>query len=104
MNSPALCTNIKGGLFEAAVGLIGWCIVVLWLAGWAIVKAAEPPRLRPKEGETVRSELLIAINKAFKQADIQIPLPQQDVHVHWTDKGATVDETKNHVGHIWRHI
>jgi potassium-dependent mechanosensitive channel len=29
-----------------------------------------------------RSELTIAINNAFKEAGIQIPFPQQDVHVH----------------------
>jgi potassium efflux system protein len=32
-----------------------------------------------------RSELTIAINNAFKEAGIQIPFPQQDVHVHWPD-------------------
>jgi small-conductance mechanosensitive channel len=32
-----------------------------------------------------RSELTIAINKAFKEAGVQIPFPQQDVHVHWAD-------------------
>jgi small-conductance mechanosensitive channel len=32
-----------------------------------------------------RSELTIAINRAFKEAGIQIPFPQQDVHLHWTD-------------------
>jgi small-conductance mechanosensitive channel len=31
-----------------------------------------------------RSELTIAINNAFKEAGIQIPFPQQDVHVHWS--------------------
>lgn len=30
-----------------------------------------------------RSELTIAINNAFSEAGIQIPFPQQDVHVHW---------------------
>jgi small-conductance mechanosensitive channel len=29
-----------------------------------------------------RSDLTVAINDAFKQAAIQIPFPQQDVHVH----------------------
>jgi potassium efflux system protein len=32
-----------------------------------------------------QSELTIAINNAFKEAGIQIPFPQQDVHVHWPD-------------------
>jgi potassium efflux system protein len=32
-----------------------------------------------------RGELTIAINNAFKEAGIQIPFPQQDVHVHWPD-------------------
>ena len=32
-----------------------------------------------------RSELTIAINNAFKEAGIQIPFPQQDVHLHWPD-------------------
>ena len=32
-----------------------------------------------------RSELTIAINNAFKESGIEIPFPQQDVHVHWSD-------------------
>jgi potassium-dependent mechanosensitive channel len=32
-----------------------------------------------------RSELTIAVNHALKEAGIQIPFPQQDVHVHWPD-------------------
>jgi potassium-dependent mechanosensitive channel len=32
-----------------------------------------------------RSELTIEINNAFKEAGVQIPFPQQDVHVHWPD-------------------
>jgi potassium efflux system protein len=32
-----------------------------------------------------QSELTIAINNAFKEAGIEIPFPQQDVHVHWPD-------------------
>lgn len=32
-----------------------------------------------------RSELTIAISKAFKEAGIRVPFPQQDVHVHWPD-------------------
>jgi small-conductance mechanosensitive channel len=32
-----------------------------------------------------RSELITAINQAFDEAGIQIPFPQQDVHVHWPD-------------------
>jgi small-conductance mechanosensitive channel len=31
-----------------------------------------------------RSELTIAINNAFKEAGVNIPFPQQDVHVHLT--------------------
>ncbi len=34
-----------------------------------------------------RSELTIAIDTAFKEAGIEIPFPQQDVHVHWPDGG-----------------
>jgi small-conductance mechanosensitive channel len=30
-----------------------------------------------------RSELTIAVNNAFHEAGIQIPFPQQDVHIHW---------------------
>jgi small-conductance mechanosensitive channel len=33
-----------------------------------------------------RSELTIAINNTFKEMGIEIPFPQQDVHVHWPDK------------------
>ena len=32
-----------------------------------------------------RSELTLAINNAFKEAGIEIPFPQQDVHVYWPD-------------------
>lgn len=32
-----------------------------------------------------RSELTIAISSAFKDAGIQIPFPQQDVHLHWSE-------------------
>jgi len=35
-----------------------------------------------------RSELTIAINKAFKEAGIKIPFPQQDLHVYWPDGSA----------------
>jgi small-conductance mechanosensitive channel len=39
-----------------------------------------------------RGELTIAINNAFKEAGIQIPFPQQDVHVHWPDgQGSAAD-------------
>ena len=38
-----------------------------------------------------RSELTIAINNAFKEASIQIPFPQQDVHVHWPDSAVTAE-------------
>ena len=42
-----------------------------------------------------QSELTIAINNAFKEAGIQIPFPQQDVHVHWPDgPGGATDPTK----------
>jgi small-conductance mechanosensitive channel len=37
-----------------------------------------------------RSELSIAINIAFKDAGIEIPFPQQDVHLHWPDGHAAV--------------
>lgn len=40
-----------------------------------------------------RSELTIAINNAFKEAGIQIPFPQQDVHFHWTDRQAGAAES-----------
>jgi small-conductance mechanosensitive channel len=39
-----------------------------------------------------RGELTIAINNAFKEAGIQIPFPQQDVHVHWADGQAAAPE------------
>ena len=40
-----------------------------------------------------RSELTIAINNAFKEAGIEIPFPQQDVHVHWRDgRGSFSDQ------------
>jgi small-conductance mechanosensitive channel len=32
-----------------------------------------------------RSELTVAINTALKDAGIEIPFPQQDVHLHWPD-------------------
>jgi small-conductance mechanosensitive channel len=35
-----------------------------------------------------RSQLTIAINNAFKEAGIEIPFPQQDVHVYWPDGSA----------------
>jgi len=38
-----------------------------------------------------RSELTIAINNAFKEAGIEIPFPQQDVHVHWPDAAKSGD-------------
>jgi len=38
-----------------------------------------------------RSELTIAINNAFKEAGIEIPFPQQDVHVHWPESGTSGD-------------
>jgi small-conductance mechanosensitive channel len=33
-----------------------------------------------------RSELTIAINNAFREAGVQIPFPQQDVHVYWPER------------------
>ncbi len=45
-----------------------------------------------------RSELTIAVNNAFKEAGIQIPFPQQDVHVRWPDglgAAAEPSETSN---------
>jgi small-conductance mechanosensitive channel len=41
-----------------------------------------------------RSELTIAINNAFKEAGIQIPFPQQDVHVHWPDSRTLADNAE----------
>jgi len=38
-----------------------------------------------------RSKLTIAVNDAFKEAGIQIPFPQQDVHVHWPESGTSGD-------------
>ena len=38
-----------------------------------------------------RSELTIAINNAFKEAGIEIPFPQQDVHVHWDEVQAVAE-------------
>jgi small-conductance mechanosensitive channel len=29
--------------------------------------------------------LTIAVNNTFRETGIQIPFPQQDVHVHWPD-------------------
>jgi small-conductance mechanosensitive channel len=39
-----------------------------------------------------RSELTIAVNNAFAEAGIKIPFPQQDVHIHWTDKQGPATE------------
>jgi small-conductance mechanosensitive channel len=33
----------------------------------------------------VRGELTIAINNGFKEAGIEIPFPQRDLHVHWPE-------------------
>ena len=41
-----------------------------------------------------RSELTIAINNAFKESGIQIPFPQQDVHIHWPGTAGTEDNAK----------
>jgi len=35
----------------------------------------------------VRSELAVAVNNALNESGIQIPFPQQDVHVHWSAAG-----------------
>jgi small-conductance mechanosensitive channel len=40
-----------------------------------------------------RSELTIAINAAFKEAGIEVPFPQQDVHLHWPDGPGAASET-----------
>jgi len=40
-----------------------------------------------------RSELTIAVNEAFKEAGIQFPFPQQDVHVHWPEGSAAGAES-----------
>ena len=43
----------------------------------------------------VQGELSLAINNALKEAGIQIPFPQQDLHVHWHDgPGGATDPTK----------
>jgi small-conductance mechanosensitive channel len=39
-----------------------------------------------------RSELTIAINNAFKETGIEIPFPQQDVHVHWDEVQAVAEQ------------
>ena len=48
---------------------------------------------------SARSELTIAINNAFNEASIQIPFPQQDVHVHWPEQEGiaadAVDQSKD---------
>jgi small-conductance mechanosensitive channel len=41
-----------------------------------------------------RSELTIAINNAFKEAGVQIPFPQQDVHVHWPDRPGAAETSE----------
>lgn len=41
-----------------------------------------------------RSELTVAVNNAFKEAGIEIPFPQQDVHVHWRDSGTSGDKAE----------
>ncbi|WCT13102.1 mechanosensitive ion channel domain-containing protein [Mucilaginibacter jinjuensis] len=47
-----------------------------------------------KEGSTVKSELIKAIDVAFKQNDIAIPFPQQDVYIHPVDNNEPDDEAK----------
>lgn len=39
------------------------------------------------DSNSTRNDLIIAITKAFKEANIQIPFPQQDVHLHMNSKG-----------------
>jgi small-conductance mechanosensitive channel len=41
-----------------------------------------------------RSELTIAINDAFKEAGIQIPFPQQEVHLHWPDRQGAAEASE----------
>ena len=41
-----------------------------------------------------RSELTSAINNAFKESGIQIPFPQQDVHIHWPRTTNAEDNAK----------
>jgi small-conductance mechanosensitive channel len=41
-----------------------------------------------------RSELTIAINNAFKEAGIQIPFPQQEVHLHWPDRQGAAEASE----------
>jgi small-conductance mechanosensitive channel len=41
-----------------------------------------------------RSELTIAINNAFKESGIEIPFPQQDVHIHWPGSASTEESPK----------
>jgi small-conductance mechanosensitive channel len=36
----------------------------------------------------LRSEIAIALNAALRQAGIEIPLPQQDIHVRHVDSSA----------------
>jgi small-conductance mechanosensitive channel len=50
-----------------------------------------------------RSELTIAINNAFKESGIQIPFPQQDVHVHWSDgQGAAAESVARVEAKQWK--
>jgi len=42
---------------------------------------------RTERHEAVSQSLTLAINKAFREAGIQIPFAQTDVHLHWTGKG-----------------
>jgi len=34
---------------------------------------------------SARNQLTLAIDKAFQEAGIQIPYPQSDIHVHWSE-------------------
>ncbi|MCA9676107.1 MAG: mechanosensitive ion channel [Kofleriaceae bacterium] len=47
---------------------------------------------------TVRSNLLFAIDKAFRAAGIEIPFPQRDVHVKSLPAGAATPGARAHTG------
>jgi len=51
-----------------------------------------------KDGAAVKSELIAAIDAAFRKNDIEIPIPQQDVYVHEApDTGNPEDQHKPEV-------
>ena len=43
---------------------------------------------RYEEGFTVRSQLWVAINRKLREAGIEIPFPQRDLHLRSVDKPA----------------